>query len=565
MKKKKRKKSVLPVVIVIGLILLVSICGVISFLVEHYRPGTERMDGTEYFGLTGENEVALIQNGAVMEEKGILIGGEPYGTYEYVISQLNSCFYWDQDTEQILLTTQEEIKGLIPGDTGICTTPNGQAAVQRLEDGTVCISLDVVKEYTDMDYAYYSDPSRVVIRTDFEQLQQAEVIAEESQVRYRGGIKSAILTDVHAKDTLFVLDEMDEWSKVETEDGYIGYIPKEDLSETSPAALREVSVNEGFSKLSRDHKINLVWHQTTSQGANAALGSMIEDMSGVNVISPTWFSVTDNSGTLFDLSSADYVREAHDAGLEVWGLIDNFNQNFDSTEALASSAVRTNMISQLMAAAESCGLDGINVDFENLKEAAIPHFIQFLRELTIEAHKRNLVISVDTPVPQSYTAYYDRGEQAKYVDYVIMMGYDEHYSGSDEAGSVASLPFVQSGIEVLLEDIPKEQIICGIPFYTRVWIENFGQNAVTSEVLGMDGASEYVQQAGMAVNWDGELGQNVAISETEQARYTIWLEDEQSIAEKMKLIVSYDLAGVAEWKLGFERSDIWEIIAGYLN
>ena len=565
MKKKKRKKSVLPVVIVIGLILLVSICGVISFLAEHYRPGTERMEGTEYFGLTDENEVALIQNGTVREEKGILIGGEAYGTYEYVVSQLNSCFYWDQDTEQILLNAKEEIKGLVPGDTSICTTPNGQAAVQRLEDGTVCISLDVVKEYTDMDYAFYSDPNRVVIRTDFEQLQQAEVIAEESQVRYRGGIKSAILTDVHAKDTLFVLDEMDEWSKVETEDGYIGYIPKEDLSETSPAALREVSVNEGFSKLSRDYKINLVWHQTTSQGANAALGSMIEAMSGVNVISPTWFSVTDNSGALFDISSADYVREAHDAGLEVWGLIDNFNQNFDSTEALASSAVRANVIAQLMAAAESCGLDGINVDFENMKEAAIPHFIQFLRELTIEAHKRNLVVSVDTPVPQSYTAYYDRGEQAKYVDYVIMMGYDEHYSGSEEAGSVASLPFVQSGIEALLEDIPKEQIICGIPFYTRVWIENFGQNAVTSEVLGMDGASEYVQQAGMAVNWDGALGQNVAISETEQARYTIWLEDEQSIAEKMKLIVSYDLAGVAEWKLGFERSDIWEIIAGYLN
>ncbi|MGN0315391.1 MAG: glycosyl hydrolase family 18 protein [Fusicatenibacter sp.] len=565
MQKKKRKKSVLPVLITIGLILLISICGVISFLMERYRPGTERMDRAEYFGLTGEDQVALIQNGTVREEKGLLIGGEPYGTYEYVESCLNSCFYWDRDTQQILLTTPEEIKQLIPGDTSVCATPRGQAAVQIGEDGTIYLSLDVVKEYTDMEYAFYNEPARVVIDTRREQTTQAEVSAQESQVRYRGGIKSEILTDVYAGDTLTILDEMDEWSKVETTDGYIGYIKREDLSETFLTEKREASVMMEFSRITRDHKINLVWHQTTSAAANAAFAEMTANMSGVNVISPTWFSVTDNSGILIDRSSAEYVSQAHAAGLEVWGLIENFDPNFDSSEALASSAVRANVISQLMAAAESCGMDGINVDFENLKETAIPHFLQFLRELTMEAHKRNLVVSVDTPVPQSYTEYYDRAEQAKYVDYMIMMGYDEHYAGSEEAGSVASLPFVQAGIEEMLDGIPKEQVICGIPFYTRVWIETFGQNAITSEVLGMDGASQYAEQAGMAINWDGSLGQNVAISETEQARYTIWMEDEDSIAEKMKLIMQYDLAGVAEWKLGFERADVWEIIAGYLK
>lgn len=562
--KEQQKKKAAPVLVVLILIVLVGAAGVVSFLINRYKPGTEYMAGNEYFNLTDENSVALIQNGELLEEQAVLIGGEPYAAYTYVESQLNSCFYWDEETKGILLTTSGGVQTLLPGDAAVAKTPGGQPAVQQESDGTVYISLDVVKEYTDLDYAYYSDPNRVVIRNEWDGVEQATVQSDTAQVRQKGGIKSLILADVQKGDTLLYLENLDNWCKVMTADGYTGYIQTEDISEPEDIEARTAK-KDSYERITRDHKINLVWHQSTSTESNDAMAEMTAEMTGVNVISPTWFSVTDETGTISSLASADYVKLAHDAGREVWGLIDNFNEAFDETTDLAYASVRSRIIEQLLAEAASCGMDGINVDFENLKEAGIPHYLQFLRELTSAAHAQNLVVSVDTPVPQAYTMYYQRGEQARFVDYMIVMAYDEHFAGSEEAGSVSSLPFVQQAVEEMTRVMPADQVICGIPFYTRVWTEKFGQSAITSEVLGMDGAKNYAKENQMTETWDASLGQNVATVETSDARYTIWMEDEQSMEEKLKVIQSADLAGVAEWKLGFERVDVWSLISEYIE
>lgn len=562
--KEQQKKKAAPVLVVLILIVLVGAAGVVSFLINRYKPGTEYMAGNEYFNLTDENSVALIQNGELLEEQAVLIGGEPYAAYTYVESQLNSCFYWDEETKGILLTTSGGVQTLLPGDAAVAKTPGGQPAVQQESDGNVYISLDVVKEYTDLDYAYYSDPNRVVIRNEWDGVEQATVQSDTAQVRQKGGIKSLILADVQKGDTLLYLENLDNWCKVMTADGYTGYIQTEDISEPEAIEVRTAK-KDSYERITRDHKINLVWHQSTSTESNDAMAEMTAEMTGVNVISPTWFSVTDETGTISSLASADYVKLAHDAGREVWGLIDNFNEAFDETTDLAYASVRSRIIEQLLAEAASCGMDGINVDFENLKEAGIPHYLQFLRELTSAAHAQNLVVSVDTPVPQAYTMYYQRGEQARFVDYMIVMAYDEHFAGSEEAGSVSSLPFVQQAVEEMTRVMPADQVICGIPFYTRVWTEKFGQSAITSEVLGMDGTKNYAKENQMTETWDASLGQNVATVETSDARYTIWMEDEQSMEEKLKVIQSADLAGVAEWKLGFECADVWSLISEYIE
>ena len=562
--KEQQKKKAAPVLVVLILIVLVGAAGIVSFLINRYKPGTEYMAGNEYFNLTDENSVALIQNGELLEEQAVLIGGEPYAAYTYVESQLNSCFYWDEETKGILLTTSGGVQTLLPGDAAVAKTPGGQPAVQQESDGKVYISLDVVKEYTDLDYAYYSDPNRVVIRNEWDGVEQATVQSDTAQVRQKGGIKSLILADVQKGDTLLYLENLDNWCKVMTADGYTGYIQTEDISEPEAIEARTAK-KDSYERITRDHKINLVWHQSTSTESNDAMAEMTAEMTGVNVISPTWFSVTDETGTISSLASADYVKLAHDAGREVWGLIDNFNEAFDETTDLAYASVRSRIIEQLLAEAASCGMDGINVDFENLKEAGIPHYLQFLRELTSAAHAQNLVVSVDTPVPQAYTMYYQRGEQARFVDYMIVMAYDEHFAGSEEAGSVSSLPFVQQAVEEMTRVMPADQVICGIPFYTRVWTEKFGQSAITSEVLGMDGAKNYAKENQMTETWDASLGQNVATVETSDARYTIWMEDEQSMEEKLKVIQSADLAGVAEWKLGFECADVWSLISEYIE
>ena len=317
--KEQQKKKAAPVLVVLILIVIVGAAGVVSFLINRYKPGTEYMAGNEYFNLTDENSVALIQNGELLEEQAVLIGGEPYAAYTYVESQLNSCFYWDEETKGILLTTSGGVQTLLPGDAAVAKTPGGQPAVQQESDGKVYISLDVVKEYTDLDYAYYSDPNRVVIRNEWDGVEQATVQSDTAQVRQKGGIKSLILADVQKGDTLLYLENLDNWCKVMTADGYTGYIQTEDISEPEDIEARTAK-KDSYERITRDHKINLVWHQSTSTESNDAMAEMTAEMTGVNVISPTWFSVTDETGTISSLASADYVKLAHEAGREVWGL-----------------------------------------------------------------------------------------------------------------------------------------------------------------------------------------------------------------------------------------------------
>ena len=580
--KEQQKKKAAPVLVVLILIVLVGAAGVGSFLINRYKPGTEYMAGNEYFNLTDENSVALIQNGELLEEQAVLIGGEPYAAYTYVESQLNSCFYWDEETKGILLTTSGGVQTLLPGDAAVAKTPGGQPAVQQESDGNVYISLDVVKEYTDLDYAYYSNPNRVVIRNEWDGVEQATVQSDTAQVRQKGGIKSLILADVQKGDTLLYLENLDNWCKVMTADGYTGYIQTEDISEPEAIEARTAK-KDSYERITRDHKINLVWHQSTSTESNDTMAEMTAEMTGVNVISPTWFSVTDETGTISSLASADYVKLAHDAGREVWGLIDNFNEAFDETTDLAYASVRSRIIEQLLAEAASCGMDGINVDFENLKEAGIPHYLQFLRELTSAAHAQNLVVSVDTPVPQAYTMYYQRGEQARFVDYMIVMAYDEHFAGSEEAGSVSSMTFTEKAVnDAIALTGDASRVINGMPFYTRAWITTpatdgkkgegvyvedatNGNYYLSSQAITMDKAKELYTNAKVKPTFDETTGQNFVSYEKGDSTVSIWLEDATSVKSRLDIMEKYKLAGAAYWRLGQETDSIWDTIYPYFK
>ena len=317
-----------------------------------------------------------------------------------------------------------------------------------------------------------------------------------------------------------------------------------------------------YTNISKDYKINLVWHQVTSQAANDNLSSAISGTSGLTTISPTWFTIKDTSGNISSLASSDYVNTAHQAGLEVWGLIDNFTNQIDTLAVLSNTQSRANIISQLITEALSCGLDGINVDFENITEEMSDHYIQFIRELSVECRKNKLVLSVDNYVP-GFTSHYNRKEQGVVADYVIIMGYDEHFVGSEEAGSVASIGFVKEGITETLNEVPKEKVINGLPFFTRLWIES--QEGLTSQAIGMQEAETAVANAGATASWDEETQQNYAEWNADGKTYKIWLEDEQSLEAKLKVMQEYDIAGVAEWKLGFEKAGVWRIISQYLD
>ena len=546
-------KKYKPVIAVAVLVILVAILGTVTHVVMKYIPSSEKMDLNEYYGELADGEIALVIGTEKLEERGLVDGDRVYLPLDVVNTYLNQRYYWDSANQQILYATPSEL-------TSASASSEAGDKVW-VKDDKVYLNLTYVQEYTDLDAYITKDPYRIAIQYKFKNVKTVTV-KKNTSIRYRGGIKSAILTSVKKGTKLRLIEEMENWDQVATDDGYIGYIDKKKVGEAEKTKFERSFNREQYSYLTMDSKINMVWHQVTSTDANAYFADATANMTGVNVISPTWFYLTDTSGNIASIASADYVSQAHEKGLQVWGLIDNFTQEVSTTETLSSTAARQNIISQLIQVAKDVGMDGINVDFESLSEDVGIHFLEFLRELSIECHKNNLVLSVDNPVPEDFTSHYDRAEQGRVVDYVIIMGYDEHYVGS-EAGSVASLPWVEQGIQDTLDEVPAKRVINAIPFYTRLWRTTGGN--VTSEAIGMDQAQQTIAENNVETYWDKTTSQNYGKYDIDNSTYQIWLEDAQSVAEKVKLVSKYDLAGVSAWKLGFENSGIWQVISDNLN
>lgn len=546
-------KKYKPVIAVAVLVILVAILGIVTHVVMKYIPSSEKMDLNEYYGEMADGEIALVIGTEKLEERGLVDGDRVYLPLDVVNTYLNQRYYWDSANQQILYATPSEL-------TSVSASSEAGDKV-CVKDDKVYLNLTYVQEFTDLDAYITKDPYRIAIQYKFKNVKTVTV-KKNTSIRYRGGIKSAILTSVKKGTKLRLIEEMENWDQVATDDGYIGYIDKKKVGEAEKTKFERSFKKEEYSYLTMDSKVNMVWHQVTSTDANAYFADATANMTGVNVISPTWFYLTDTSGNIASIASADYVSQAHEKGLQVWGLIDNFTQEVSTTETLSSTAARQNIISQLIQAAQDVGMDGINVDFESLSEDVGIHFLEFLRELSIECHKNNLVLSVDNPVPEDFTSHYDRAEQGRVVDYVIIMGYDEHYVGS-EAGSVASLPWVEQGIQDTLDEVPAERVINAIPFYTRLWKTTGGN--VTSEAIGMDQAQQTIADNNVETYWDKTTSQNYGKYDIDNSTYQIWLEDAQSVAEKVKLVSKYDLAGVSAWKLGFENNGIWQVISDNLN
>lgn len=548
------KKKYMPVFVVCLLIVVLAVLGGVGHVISKYIPTKDRMDLNEYYGQVAEGEAALILGTEKLEQRGIISGEEGYLPLDVVNTYLNQRYYWDAENQQILYATPSEVTSM----------PAASEAGSQvwLREGAVYLSLSYIRQYTDLDAYIYDNPNRIAIQYQFSDVNTVTA-KKDTYVRFRGGIKSEVLAKVKKGAVLILMEELEDWNQVATMDGYIGYVQKKAVSEPEKKTFEREFSREEYNYIAMEQPVNMVWHQVTNMEANAGFAEATANMTGVNVISPTWYSIIDNEGNISDIASSDYVNQAHEKGLQVWGLVDNFSENISTTEILSRTSTRQNLVRQLVDAALASGLDGINIDFEYLEEAVGIHFLQFLRELSVETHKNNLVLSVDNPVPEDFTSHYDRAEQGRVVDYVIIMGYDEHYVGSEEAGSVASLPWVEQGIKDTLAEVPAERVINAVPFYSRLWKTLAG--TLSSEAIGMGQAQEVVAKYNVETYWDKNTSQNYGAFENEGAEFQIWIEDAQSIAEKVKLSSQYNLAGVAAWKLGFESSDVWQAISDNLK
>ena len=570
-KRRRRVRNVCIALLVIFIVVIGLAGGTIYWI--KYGPTKETYDLNKYFGITAKSQMGVTINNEVLDAQAITEGGTAYLSYNFVQDYISDRFYWDSNEHMLLYTLPRDMVKAVADskDYSVSDTVNSEDyTIVKTEGDTAYIALDFLQKY-----------ARVVITSKFGERQTAKV-KDDSQVRILGGVKSPVLEEVKKGDKLTVLEDVSDWKKVCTKSGVVGYIQKSKLKDAKKETISREFEEPDYTGIKKDYKINLVWHQVTSEAANEGIEDALAATKGLNTISPTWFSVTDNSGNISSIASTDYVDYAHQCGMEVWALVDNFDQNVDDMELLSHASSRENLENQLVNAALQNGIDGINVDFEQIPTDVGDHYIQFIRELSVLCRVNNLVLSVDNYVPKGYNTHYHREEQGVMADYVIIMGYDEHFAGSYEAGSVASYNYVKEGIEETLRDVPADKVINAVPFYTRLWnetpktdeerAEDQGTEAasysmkVTSEALGMEEAAQRVSEAGATVIWDDTVKQNYAEWQGDNdSTYRIWLEDASSLEVKLGLMKDNNLAGTAAWKLGFETSDIWDLIQKYVN
>ena len=571
-RRRRRRSRINPIVIGI-LVIFLALAAVVSvFLIKRYSPSKEMMDKEMYFQLEEENDLAIIMQNTRLEELGIVLDGRPYVSTEVVKDYLNARFYWDSAENLYIYTTPTEMITAHVGENQYYIDKQANATdyqIVKVEDGIAYVALEYVQKYTAMDYKYMEEPNRVHITNEYGDMKVVEA-KKKGDVRYRAGVKSPILTKVNKGDLMYVLDEgenpIEKWTRVRTEDGYIGYITDKKLREESSITTTTDFVEPVYSNLTKDYTINLSWHQVTNKEANNQVLEKLADAKGLTTISPTWFFIRDNEGNIQSIATQSYVDYCHQNGVEVWGLVENmtYGNDIDITSILKKTSSRQNLATQLIAQAIQFDLDGINVDIEALPAAAGEGFIEFIRELSIMCRRNNIILSVDNYVPMAYNQNYNRKEQGIVADYVIIMGYDEHYAGSEEAGSVASIGYVRNGIEKTLEEVPAEKVINAVPFYTRLWHIDNNDN-LTSSALGMNAAAKTLKNHNITPEWDEETAQYYGEFNTADGFYQVWLEEETSIEEKAKLMKEYSLAGIASWRLGYEKDEIWDVILKYVN
>ena len=562
-------KKIIPAIVAIALILVVLGVSFGAKVIERFSYSKEEQDMVEYYGLTesADDAVAIVLQNELIDAQAKLIDGQCYMELEAVQSLLNSRFYYDRNEGLLLYTRPTEKIRSVVGSAEYDVDGQAQSVGYTIAvpDGeALYIALDYVKQYTNFSYELFTEPNRIQLRTEWGSRESA-TINKDTNVRIKGGIKSPILRPIEEGESVVILEEMETWTKVKTTDAMMGYVENKYLADRMTEEEIPVTDYEEpvYTSIQRDYKINLGWHAIYAESGNDTFDSVVNGTGTMNVISPTWFFLDGNEGNIQAIPSHAYVEKAHSRNMEVWALLEDISLESDTYEVLSYTSRRENLINNLMSYILEYDIDGINVDLEGITYETGEHFTQFLRELSIACRLNEVVLSVDNYVPRESNSFYNRKEQGIVADYVIIMGYDEHWGGGGVAGSVASIGYVRDGIEKTLEEVPAEKIINALPFYTRVWKTKDGE--VTSEALGMEAAAEFISNYNVPTVWDEETCQNYGEIEMSGTLYQVWLEDAQSIETKLTVMKNLNVGGVAAWQLGLEDKSIWDVIDAFVK
>ncbi|MGE5631309.1 MAG: glycosyl hydrolase family 18 protein [Caulobacteraceae bacterium] len=509
--------------------------------------------------IVDENEPPIIENGEVLLP------------YETVKKYIDPKVYWDKKVGKVVFTTKDKV--VIMKTDKLSAMVNAKPVdlniPVRLVDGTPYIPVEFTSDLFGIELKWVKENNVVILDYKKSRVQIAEPIAENLRLRLKPSRFSPVLkSGINPNDKFRVFGENEKWYKVRTDEGLIGYLEKKQLKTSilSPGAKTEEPSPSSAWKPEKG-KVNLVWEYVGSKNPNTA---NIKKMEGLDVVSPTWFNIVDKQGTVANKADSSYVAWAHGNGYKVWALVGNGSDKDITHAFLNNTDTREKIVQQLLIYAKLYKLDGINIDFENIYGKDRDMLTQFMREMAPLLREQGMVVSMDVTFRSSsdtWSKCYDRKALAEVVDYMAVMAYDQNGTFSTEPGSVAQYNWVEGGLVRILEEVPEDKLLLGLPFYAREWKEEKvdGKIKVTSKALSMDAVNKIIAEKKPVVTWDEESGQFYTEFKEGKATYKIWIENKDSINLKSSLVHKYKLAGAASWRRGFETEDVWKVLADTLK
>lgn len=571
---KKKPKFILP--IIAAVILIVVLIGVIAtrskdfiFPVMQAKPNTTIVDLHDYYGVS-EGSVSFIYRNELLNVI-TKVDGQYYLEMNFVYDNICNNFYYDASLDKLLYTTGTEIRSYTFDSLSYDVngkSATGEYVVAHREDDKIFIALDFIKDKGPYVFMEFPNPERVVMVDDGTTVDVIE-IAKGAVIRTGTSIIEPILSD-NLDGLWSIVDEDcdDGWTCVSHVDGRRGYIDSDSLINSDKEEILSSGYQpEVYKDCLRDYEIMLVWHPIYYKNANKNINGLLQKTHGVTTVSPTWYKVSNETGGLLSMADRNYVKYVQGLGMEVWPLISDFTSTdgagWSHKELFSNATNRRNLINNIIKEIKYLGCEGVNIDFERITSDDKLDYAQFIRELSVSCRKENIVLSVDVMVPTSYNMKYNYDVLGEFVDYIMIMGYDEYYSGCGQAGPNASLPFEKAGIENGLKYMPANKILSGVPFYTRMWIESVnanGEKVLEAKTYYMQTALDAVEKLKLNKTWNEELQVYAAYGTVDGVHYRIWLEEERSMTAKIQLVDDYKLGGVAAWALGMEIPSIWNIL-----
>lgn len=548
-REKNKKKKILIFISILITVIIISLFAFFNVTMKDPNIGKIQIV------INNNNITAKLKNAAYINEKNVV-----YMSVPDIKVFLDNYIYNDQVNEQIITTYGEKIGVLSLKENKININDANVELTSGVEqkNGQFFIPISLMSNIYNMEMSFIKDKKVLVMDSLDRELIKMDA-AKNLKVRSKSTAFSRIVDKVKKGEKVVLVEKKNGWSKIRTTSGKVGYVKTTCLQ-------NEIYVRYKLEKSSQiSGKVNMVWDYFSEYAkAPNRIGTKIE---GVNVVSPTFFHLIKNGEGKLHANVGDngnsYIKWAKQNNYKVWGMVSNNSYKDTTSKILNSYRLRTNLINNIIYAATIYNLDGINIDFENLKKEDKDVFSRFIIELKPKLKEAGIVLSIDTTAldgGDDWSECYDRNLIGNVADYLVFMAYDQYSSNSKKAGTTAGYNWIETNIKKLIdrEEVEADKIILGIPFYTRLWQEKNGK--ISSKTVDMKDIKNVLPRNIQKV-WDEDLKQNFVEYTKNNTIYKMWIEDEESIKAKIELVRQYNLAGTAAWEKDRETASVWKVIS----